>query len=225
MGGANGAVQPPALPRAYTTSATDNANGYASSNVTGYRSRLDVEGLPEKHYFTSHASKHDRRPQYIRHSSNGGQVAGNGYHASKLLGNGYVAGNGYHASNLLSNGYVAANGYQASQSLGNGYVAGAGGGYTAGNELMKYRGGQYVEDDAGTIVPDDSISQVSSHRSRRSKHSRSSNGSSPLNHVHRYSSDEQGRLYEDNLSTYEGQPVYDDVKEYWTTERKPGRSP
>ena len=177
-----GPVQPPSLPRAYTASAVSGFSGYVPSNVTGYRKRLDVEGLPQKDYLTSGASKRDRRPEYI----------GRAQSDSRRTSNGYQAGGGSSA---------------------------------AGNELVRYRSNQNFDDNA-TVVPEDSISQVSSNRSRPSQASIYSMRSGRSSHYERRASDAQSYLrsfYADNLSTYEGSQVYDEARGCWIVERKPSR--
>ena len=54
------AFHAPPLSRAYTTSAIDSAPDYATSNVTGHRGNLEVEGLPDHRYFTAQRPKRSR---------------------------------------------------------------------------------------------------------------------------------------------------------------------
>ena len=105
----------------YAQSSTTNPSSYASTNVTGHRRCLDVQGLPDSKWFSTGASKYDRKPEYI-----GGQSSNSGGPTESC---------------------------------------------PPGNELVRYRsrpddrdeGSDF--DDKGTVLPQDSVSQVSSNRS------------------------------------------------------------
>ena len=164
-----------------------HAGSVAGSNVTGYRSHIDVPGLPEHDYFHSGASKRDRRPEYI------GKTA-------------------------------SLPPQQPCQ------------------DLVKYRGSQHKysqsddddddDDDDATVLPADSISQVSSNRSRRSRHSTSSHSSSRANRFQRRDSGVSmggtGAYYGgggasafSGRSAYESSAEYDQINNRYVMERKP----
>lgn len=75
--GGGGAVQPPSV----ISSETGCPSVYASSNATGFRTCLDVPGSPPSNYFSSGASKIDRRRQYAGQSSSSSVGSSNGYPA------------------------------------------------------------------------------------------------------------------------------------------------
>jgi hypothetical protein len=108
---------------------------YAPSNVTGYRKRLDVPGMPDDRYFTDGRSKFDRRPEYIGQAPSEARRSKSGRSTTSR-----------------------------SKS------------YAADMQLVPYTGDKRAikeeqEDDGDdcTVLPSDSISQVSSRESARSK--------------------------------------------------------
>ena len=180
----NGAVQPPALSRAYTTSAISELADDTSSNVTGYRRCLDVPGLPQKNYWSSGANQRDRNPQYFSRAS-GRRPASDGDSMTRT------------------------------------------------KELVRYQTAREELtlsdiDDNATVLPADSISNVSSNRSRPSWSSRDSRRSSQSNRSSRRdsvvsvsSSRGYSKSDADNLSTFEGQQEYNAIGGYYMVERRP----
>jgi hypothetical protein len=108
---------------------------YAPSNITGYRKRLDVPGMPDERYFADGRSKFDRRPEYVGQAPSEARRSKSGRSTTSR-----------------------------SKS------------YAAGMQLVPYNGGgraikEEQEDDGDdcTVLPSDSISQVSSRESARSR--------------------------------------------------------
>ena len=202
VSGGGGAVQPMPRDREYDMSVASSSSDETSSYMTGYRSRLDVPGMPDKSYFTSGASKCDRRPEYIGHSCSNNAESSNGYVASNghRTSNGHPVGNGYVAGNELVR-------YKSSQSQSP---------------------EDSDEEDNATLTPQDSISQVSSNRSMPNSYSNGARRPRQPSYAHyptrlppignqRSSSYSQG----DYRSAYEAEQIYDRVRRYSVVERRP----
>lgn len=179
--GDGGAVQCPSRMDGsqYSSSSTSSSSVSASSNITGYRARLDVPGMPESDYFVSGASKRDRRPEYT------GRMP---------------------SSNIARTNT-----------------------YPTGKEVVQYGGGQQLcgevadnEIDDATVSPADSISQVSSSKSRPSVHSHRSSRSYNGGYVPPASNSRaNSSAFGESTSAYGERCEYERAKNYQTVERRP----
>lgn len=119
-------------------------------------------------------------------------------------------------SSQPSNGYHASRGNDHGHAMSNRYVV--------GNELVKYNGGRGGGSVAGTVYPDESVSQISSNGSGPSHYSgypQRSGGH--INHQSRtgHPRPAGSSTYGSNSSTYDGPVVWVPDRRYWTGERKP----
>lgn len=171
-GGGDSASQLPPADSGYGGSIYRAPSEYAASNVTGFRRTLDIPGLPDSSYFTSGASRTDRRPEYIGRSAP--------------------------RAPSRSHSYTAGQGQELVK-------------YTAGQQPLAEEPDDYDDNDDVTVVPSDSISNVSSRRSARPSQARPAYG---YQRSYSYANGE-------SASGYGGSRCSDRPIEYRIVERRP----
>ncbi len=192
--------RPIPLPRANTMPMIDDRSYHAPSSVSGYRRHMAVEGLPGSTFFEDGDGASHRHRGHERSSHNRHEPRGRSHRRARSPSN----SDRYNTSKAL---------IVRRDSV-------------TGRELVRYSGSQDFDDDEETVVPEDSISQVSSNPSHRSRRSRYSHRSGRSDDHHRRSGEADSRYesrYRYDPSAYESRREYDSDHRAYIIERRPRR--